>query len=549
MQLPIASHPEKKNGLQRSLEFVILFWVAVFAFQITYLAGERGFFAFDQSIVFDGGYRIVSGQIPFKDFVIPFGPMVFWLQGAFFKLLGINYGAYIFGAAAVNTVMTLGVYALLRMLFPPNKLPAYLGALLTAVWFYAPFGTPWPEQTAFFFSFIALFLVLIEIYNPRISSRGRVLLNLTAGLAAFASFISKQNAGAFFVPIIGLLYLIVDAQNLRRLMQEMLTFSAGWLGGALAFITWLLLRADMTLFYRYFFVIPAAEVSADRLPVGMLAWLHALLIGEAPPLAVALSMAAVLIALAALWAAPSSLRQQPRIQIAAALPLALMLFHNLYLITSNNQPENSLPFIGLMAAISLGLWMRPIAARPPRFKSASPLLTGALILLMALSLWQGANIAISRQTHSIFRQSEFHQPLETRALSAIHWAEPTRIHRLITAAEIDQLVANLTRRGENFFIFPDFTIFYGVVGVPSPQPLLWFHNGLTYSKTYDPALDAWIVADLRQNRVAVIIIEQESWFYSDQLLAGFPLLEAFIAEEFTLDEQIGIFNIYVQKTD
>ena len=89
-------------GATRLMGAAVLIYSFVFCFE----AGRPGFFALDQSIVFDGAYRILSGQVPYKDFLIPIGPGVFCLQAIFFKLFGVNFTAYLLGAAIPNLLAT-----------------------------------------------------------------------------------------------------------------------------------------------------------------------------------------------------------------------------------------------------------------------------------------------------------------------------------------------------------------------------------------------------------------------------------------------------------
>ena len=531
-------------------EIIILLWILYFAYKMTYLCGQRGFFAFDQSIIFDGSYRIASGQIPYKDFLIPFGPVVFWLQGIIFKIVGVSYASYIFGAAIINLLATAASYIILRLLFPQQKLPAYLGSALTAVWFYPPFGTPWPEQTAFFFSLIALLFTLTGFELEQRSIKGQRILYLFAGLATFIAFISKQNAGAFIVPIIALLFLVTNIKSIGKGLLDFALFSLGWICGLIAFGLCLVAKADITIFTRHFIEIPTAEVGAGRLPVGIFSWLQTLLIGSAPNVITLLSALSSLIALVTVFLFFRSKTNDTAISekrlLAAVLIPSLFIFHNIFLTTSNNQAENSLPFIGLIAAIGLGLLL-------PWIKNnlrQNIFLAIVGISVIALSIWSfglGAEVAYSRKVHSIFKNSTFPNNLSIGKLSAIKWGIPTRIGNLIPAEDLDQLVTYLEVSDENFFIFPDFTILYGTVGVPSPQPLLWFHNGLTYANEYDATLDTWIVADLIENQVRIIIIEEQSWFHTDQRLADFPLLQNFITDNYAIEEQIGNFIIYVQQ--
>jgi hypothetical protein len=527
-------------------DLIILSGMLVFAYQFTYLCGQRGFFAFDQSIIFDGSYRIASGQVPFKDFLIPFGPMVFWLQGLIFKIIGVSYASYIFGAAIFNVAAALAGYLILRLLFPDQKAPAMLGAAITAIWFYPPFGTPWPEQTAFFFSLIALLGVLAGFEGQRRETKGARGLFFLAGVSTFAAFISKQNAGAFILPVISLIFLIDHLNSIRKGILDFVVFSLGWLGGLMAFGIWLFAQADLNLFLRHFIQIPADEVGAGRLPRGWLNWLQTIFIGSARPEIILLSIICSLTALGLIVyifrGKPKKTPAPSTFFLAAVLAPSLFLYHNIFLITSNNQAENSLPFIGLIAGIGLGL-----VTEMNFKKSTRTLLAAGMVILSIWIAWLGVDVAYSRQVHSIFKNSSFPNHLATGKLSAIRWGDPTRIGNLIPAEDFDSLIEYLSTSGENFFVFPDFTILYGAVGVPSPQPLLWFHNGLTYPNEYDPALDDWVVSDLIENQVGIIVIEEQSWFLTAERLDDFPLLEKFITENYAIQEQIGIFIVYVHQ--
>ena len=147
----------------RVVDCAVIILLCAVGFLFALKTGFRGFFPFDQSIVFDGSYRVLSGQVPYKDFVMPFGPATFWLQAIVFKLLGVNYFAYVFGAAAVNLLAVLASIAIVRLLLPGERMLSYLAGLVTAVWFYPPFGTPWVDQTAFFFSYCGIVALLASL--------------------------------------------------------------------------------------------------------------------------------------------------------------------------------------------------------------------------------------------------------------------------------------------------------------------------------------------------------------------------------------------------
>jgi hypothetical protein len=107
-----------------------------------------------------------------------------------------------------------------------------------------------------------------------------------------------------------------------------------------------------------------------------------------------------------------------------------------------------------------------------------------------------------------------------------------------------RLHSYLEQRGENFFIFPDFTIFYGLLGVPSPQPVLWFHEGVTYNRASNGELDRRIVRDLESNHVRIFVLEQVAWFNTGDRFDDFPRMKAYLMENFTRAGQIETFSVY-----
>src|SRR4051812_41759698 len=63
------------------------------ALLFTWLTGHRGVFLLDQSMIFDGGWRLLQGQVLYKDFLVPFGPVTFVIQALSFKVFGVNWSA------------------------------------------------------------------------------------------------------------------------------------------------------------------------------------------------------------------------------------------------------------------------------------------------------------------------------------------------------------------------------------------------------------------------------------------------------------------------
>ena len=123
--------------------------IALFAFLINWHSGNRGIFLLDQSMIFDGAWRILEGQVPYKDWLIPFGPVTFYIQALFFRIIGVTWSATVLPACIMNVIAALSVMRITRLLLgPDSRLLACCAGFITAVSFQPPFGTTYFEQSS-----------------------------------------------------------------------------------------------------------------------------------------------------------------------------------------------------------------------------------------------------------------------------------------------------------------------------------------------------------------------------------------------------------------
>jgi 4-amino-4-deoxy-L-arabinose transferase-like glycosyltransferase len=610
--------------------------VLAFAFLLTFYSGTRGIFPLDQSIVFDGGYRVYCGQVPYVDFYIPYGPIVFWIQAALFHLFGVNYYAHVLGAAILNVVGTASSFAIVRMLCRSEPRLALLAALLTAAWLYAPFGTTYPEQTAFCAILVGLSLLIAGLTSKKPSHA--ILpagLVFAAGLFSVVGVLSKQNAGLPALGVFVLAIVAMRAPHWKRSLADLVYFVAGAALAAFAFTAWLLKYSDAAAFTYHAITIPR-QIGAERL--GSVVSGHffvVLLTGDKGGDALRILM----FTLAALFAVLASVHLLRRkewnesdrfIFVAALLGIALIGLQNFFGLVSNNNGENEKPFIGILFAFALAtirsladnfspstdaagaraapppfaywhslvilafaaglsMWLRngvmgfgtflalTVANGIGCFRSPSPgsllakvdwranrrwIMIGMLGVFAVLE-WYAVTTSVYRLVHESFAQadrspqvyaitnhSRFEHAFSSPGLRGLRWGEPTNVgNRQVPAADLEALLGYLNESPEPFFTFPDFTFLYAAVGSPSPQPMLWFHKGLTYPSEYLKSLDQKIVDSLRKHGVQKVVFEVAGFFDSSSRLADFPLLKQFIADEFFVDREIGIFTVYHARPD
>jgi hypothetical protein len=532
----------------KALEIAAGAAVLVTAFVLCLRAGLRGFFPFDQSIVFDGSYRVLSGQVPYKDFLVPFGPVTFWLHSVFFRFLGVNYEAYVTGAAVMNAGASLVAMLTVRTIFPRLRFLPLVAGILTAVWFYPPFGTPWADQTAFFFALLAVGVLVKGLFSDPEALRRHVLL-VASGCFAVISFLSKQNVGSFMIFLFPLAIAVGEWGRPRRLLLGLVAFAVGVAATAGAFLIWLVTSSDFGAFVRYFFEIPA-QLGEERMSELERTWfgiVRPFFGGRGPGVmsGALLASLAVCVAVLAAFALKRRCEVSRRHVVASVLCIYLLGVQHVFINTTLNQPENGLGLSGLAIAIAAGLLLSYTSLGRGKLRLAT---VAGLAVFVFFASAAGYGVAMRRDVHEMFRGADFGPPLPIHNLRGLKWAEPTLIRgRVVRREHIVFLYRYLEESGENFFVFPDFTFFYGLLGVPSPQPLLWFHEGVTYSRDDNGDLDERIVDALGRNHVGIVVYEQAAWFDPGERLDDFPRLEAFIRDGFEKIGEIGMFSIYERR--
>ncbi len=527
-------------------ELLIIGGIISAGFFLCFASGSRGFFAFDQSMTFDGAWRILCGQVPFKDFFMPFGPMAFWLQAGFFKLLGVNYFAYIFAASFVNLLATLCGIVIIKILFPGRSWLAYLCGIITAVWFYSIYGTTNAEQTAFFFSLAGITFVLpVLLYRLSVAAARSLLL--ASGVCALLSLISKQNAGAFIFPLYFLLIILGSEFSLKMVVSRSMWFFLGFFLSLSVFCLWLVIYSRPAVFLEYFLRIPW-EVGMNRIIYNPF---HAAFFDSAGLLFIQyLFWFSLVVAVYVFFHYLFNLIQGkefslPRL-LASFLCIYTVFFQYLFMRTAMNQKENGFPFLGIILAAVSGFIL------PKKSPRKRVVLNWVLAVLIGLSsiyvIVYGVETALTRKVQDVFSGSKFPKRSFIKKLEVLKWGQPTEVLGYdVQESDIAAVYEYLEAQNKPFFIFPDFTIFYGLLNFPSPQPVLWFDKGFSYSKRYDAKLDEWVVDDLKKKQVAIVVLEEKSFLTTDKRLGDFPQLKAYIFDNFIKVRSIGIFSVYEKK--
>ncbi len=205
----------------------------------------------DQSIVWDAGWRMLDGQVPFRDFVTTTSLVPGILQAGVFGVMGVTWLAYCLHAAIFNGLFAVFAFALLRSLdLHPAAAVVFGGA--AAVFFYPPFGVPYGDQHSFFFGLLALLLCALALRAPA-AARRAPLLWLLVPAALLLGYLSKPIPVAFLLPALAVAALWPGERWTRRV--GLLTVGAT-LSVALVATSLAASGADLALAWDYLVQLP-----------------------------------------------------------------------------------------------------------------------------------------------------------------------------------------------------------------------------------------------------------------------------------------------------
>lgn len=447
-----------------------------FGFALCLEVGRSGLMPIDHSIVFDGGWRLASGQVPFRDFGTPVGLVPSAIQALFFALLGVDWFAYCLHAALANGGFALLVAALVERHGGGCRLALGYGAL-SSLLFYPPIGVPYLEQHAILFALAALVAVGAAGARPE-GSLGRALLAAAVPLGLLLAWWSKPNPTILLVPI------VVGAAVAARWRAPDWGVAAAASAIALAttLAAALAIDVDFDWLRELGWTLPA-RLGASRaafqwrvaggLPslVGLLRewrlWSAWVVLGSAPLLlATALREPRGRRARAA-WTAPLL----PVLLVVASLVFTRLTFRSVW-----TGCALLLPAMGIVHAALLpraGRWPR-LAAGLASLLLAVPAARDAWVFHHGVNLSGIANLA----GRAAARRLDPDEVAILPELRFLRWSLPGS--ERFTAADLAALVAELRSDRRSFFLLGDLQILYALAGKPSTSPVLWWHPDLTF---------------------------------------------------------------------
>jgi hypothetical protein len=479
---------------------------------------RMGFMPLDQSICFDGGWRWLQGELPFRDYTAPNGFPVHALQALFFGVFGVNWFAYCLHAAIVNG----GAVVLVdRMLVRAGlaRWASSVFALCTASVFYPPFGVPYMDEHAFFFAALGVYLAWIGVQSPSERARRWSMLAVMPVLAV--AFLCKQIPSVFALPAVVAIALAAKGErfvSLQRLVAStVVTAGAVFFAGALAGV-------DFTLARVYWGDLPAEE-GARRL--GYVPGVRSVLArfeetrAQLDLWSITAVHAVGLLgsALALLFAAKLWRRSEWRWSAALACALAAeftLLACLGYVALTSNDKEIGAPLVFAAAGLAAAAIVHAGRALGPKAARVATGLAGLLALIVVRDADTfGKRVNATRKVNDM----TFDEALANASaaelpegLAFLRWSVPKLVK--YSPADISELLQYLRERDGAFFLVGDASPLYGLADKPSVLPALWFHPGLTFPVPHDPRFVEFedrLLERFERFGVRTIVIEPRVW--------------------------------------
>lgn len=196
-----------KRTLHRA-DWAYLFGIGALVVWLSFVLFRAKYFFLDFAITFEGGHRIQMGQVPYKDFFLPVGPVTFYVQALFNLIFGTNLVAMAVHGAVLPLILAITFYLVTR-----GRAPRPLRALLAVA---MPFSLniyhPWYNQEAFFFLTLNVLLLLPRLDASRMPLASFLSSALLTGLAYF----SKQDIGVLHFLSLSLFFFLWGGSGWRK---------------------------------------------------------------------------------------------------------------------------------------------------------------------------------------------------------------------------------------------------------------------------------------------------------------------------------------------
>ena len=86
---------QQKKLTHHYKNYAYILALIIFSFLINFHYSFIGVMPLDNFVLYNGGYRVLNGYVPFNDYWLVTGPLLDYLNAGFFHVLGISWSTFI----------------------------------------------------------------------------------------------------------------------------------------------------------------------------------------------------------------------------------------------------------------------------------------------------------------------------------------------------------------------------------------------------------------------------------------------------------------------
>ncbi len=175
----------------------------IFSFLVNFYYSSFGVEPADSFVLFNGGFKVLNGLTPFKDYWLVTGPLMDYLNAFFFKIFDVSWTSFIIHSSLTNSLITVLIFTLFKTL-GLDKIYNFIYTLMFSLLMYPNVGVPFVDHhaTIFVLSAFCLFILGVKKKNEKYFFFIPPLLVI--------GFLCKQTPtsyGIFAIAFLGLIYL------------------------------------------------------------------------------------------------------------------------------------------------------------------------------------------------------------------------------------------------------------------------------------------------------------------------------------------------------
>ena len=175
----------------------------IFSFFVNFYYSSFGIEPVDSFVLFNGGFKVLNGLIPFKDYWLVTGPLMDYLNAFFFKLFDVSWKSYVIHSSLTNALIAVLIFTLFKTL-GLNRIYNLIYTLMFSLLMYPNVGVPFVDHhaTIFVLSAFCLFIIGVKKKNKKYFFFIPSLLII--------GFLCKQTPttyGVFAIAFLGFIYL------------------------------------------------------------------------------------------------------------------------------------------------------------------------------------------------------------------------------------------------------------------------------------------------------------------------------------------------------